>query len=535
MQTPGRVVQSQTPMFSPLGERMENANTKLIERSEERLRETGISRQQTRQLGRIILEFERLNGSMKTMRSEIQQDLRARRKYYREERKILKEDLENTNLFKTAALFDGRKNLALLSGALALKEASDGDFGGALQATGAAVGLLLPEIIGTVLNVIGLNSIAGGGRGVNPRGNVGGIRGIRGMGGKNGIIAAAIIAASLLGSRLFGGSGNADTRRQEGAQQTIAGVNTINEPDVSRFKVQLNRFESILDGMMSGPSQIGNAKKGKTNPPAGPLGASGNDQLNTEIGEATDKNDFSKGFGSGEVKIPELTTNNINNIISGSGTGEEVDMSNFEASGFSPITEEDIAREKALELEYEKETGLLSNNSNGSSSILEPTTKLLNPVRTSSSEVLEDINNTSNADTSMNLLDSSAITGSSGFVSGSETDTNVLADIDLSGGSIDEEKKIMKGESLLSKLDPRNWFKQNRNEDVAVKSGTNMNDLNVINNPAEEGSGLGSGLPGPGDGQVQVNVDTRYRVNSGTSIDKFEHNSSLKSYTTFRP
>lgn len=530
MQTPGREVQSQTPMFSPLGERMENANTRLIERSEERLRETGISRQQTRQLGRIILEFERLNGSMKTMRSEIQQDLRARRKYYREERKILKEDLENTNLFKTAALFDGRKNLALLSGALALKEASDGDFGGALQATGAAVGLLLPEIIGTVLNVIGLNSIAGGGRGVNPRGNMGGIRGIRGVGGKNGIIAAAIIAASLLGSRLFGGaSGNADTRRQEGAQQTIAGVNTINEPDVIRFKTQLNRFESILDGMMSGPSQIGTAKKGKTSAPAGVLGASGDNQLNTEIGEATEKNDFSKGFGSGEVVVPELTSNNT-----GSGTNEEIDTSNLEASTFSPITDEDIARERELDLEskIEKNTPLLANNS-GSSTILEPTTNLLTPVRTSSSEVLEEINNTSNVDTAMNVLDSSAITGSSGFVS--ESDTNALASIDLSGGTIDEEKKIMKEESLLSKLDPRNWFKQNRNEDVAVKSGTNMDDINVINNQPQEVAGNGSGLPGPGNGQVQVSVDTRYRVNSGTSIDKFEHNSALKTYTTFRP
>ena len=526
MQTPGREVQSQTPMFSPLGERMENANTKLIERSEEKLRETGISRQQTRQLGRIILEFERLNGSMKTMRSEIQQDLRARRKYYREERKILKEDLENTNLFKTAALFDGRKNLALLSGALALKEASDGDFGGALQATGAAVGLLLPEIIGTVLNVIGINSIAGGGRGANPRGNMGGIRGMRGMGGKGGIITAAIIAASLLGSKLFGGaSGNADTRRQEGAQQTIAGVNTINEPDVNRFKVQLNRFESILDGMMSGPSQIGTAKKGKTSAPAGVLGASGDNQLNTEIGEATDKNDFSKGFGSGEVVVPELTSNDT-----GSGTNEEIDTSNLEASTFSPITDEDIARERELDLEskIEKNTPLLSNNS-GSSTILEPTTNLL----TSSSDVLEEINNTSNVDTAMNVLDSSAITGSSGSVL--ESDTNALASIDLSGGTIDDEKKIMKEENLLSKLDPRNWFKQNRNEDVAVKSGTNMDDINVINNQPQEVAGNGSGLPGPGDGQVQVSVDTRYRVNSGTSIDKFEHNSSLKTYTTFRP
>ena len=534
MQTPGRVVQSQTPMFSPLGERMENANTKLIERSEERLRDTGITRQQTRQLGRIILEFERLNGTMKTMRSEIQQDLRERRKYYKEERKILKEDLDNTNLFKTAALFDGRKNLALLSGALALKEASDGDIGGAFQATSAAVGLLLPEIISTVLGVIGLGTVAGGGRGATPRGNVGGVRGMRGMSGRGGIITAAIIAASLLGSKLFGG-GNADTRRQEGAQQTIAGVNTISEPDVNRFKVQLNRFESILDGMMSGPNQIGTAKKGKTNAPAGPLGSSGNEQLDSEIGEATDKNDFSKGFGSGEVQVPEAL-NNVSTIVPSSNaeTTEQINDGNIMPSMFTPITKEDLARERALTNEtIEKKTPILSNTSEGTStsSVSEPTTNVVTPKRTSSSEVLDEINN--DVDTSMNVLDSNAIKGSSGSVDGSTT--NALASLDLSNNQQFADEKVMKGESWLSKLDPRRWFKQNRNEDEASKSGTSSDDVNVVNNQPEQGAGNGSELPGPGDGQVQVSVDTRYRVNSGTAIDKFDHNSSLKSYTTFRP
>ena len=529
MQTPGRAVQSQTPMFSPMGERMDAAYTSLIERSEDRLRDTGISRQQTRQLGRIILEFERLNGTMKTMRSEIQQDLRERRKYYKEERKILKEDLENTNLFKTAALFDGRKNLALLSGALALKEASDGDVGGALQATSAAVGLLLPEIISTVLGVIGLGTVAGGGRrGGTPRGNVGGMRG---MGGKGGIITAAVIAASLLGSKLFGG-GNADTRRQEGAQQTIAGVNTINEPDVARFKIQLNRFESILDGMMSGPNQIGQSKKGKTNPPSGPLGASGNEQLNSEISQATENNNFGEGFGSGEPSQQDIER--LSTIIPPS-TAETTERINNTAATVNPPSKseqnETINTEK-LEENIEKRTPILSNTLGGSSSVSEPTTNVVTPTRTSSSEVLDEINKTSNSDAAMNILDSNTTKGSSGSVDAPTT--NSLASLDLSGGSIDDDKKIMKGEGLLSKLDPRNWFKGNRKEDESSKSGMSSDDVNVVNNPAGTGGGGGSGLPAPGDGQVQVSVDTRYRVNSGTAIDKFDHNSSLKSYTTFR-
>lgn len=533
MQTPGRAVQSQTPMFSPMGERMDAAYTSLIERSEDRLRDTGISRQQTRQLGRIILEFERLNGTMKTMRSEIQQDLRERRKYYKEERKILKEDLENTNLFKTAALFDGRKNLALLSGALALKEASDGDVGGALQATSAAVGLLLPEIISTVLGVIGLGTVAGGGRGT-PRGNVGGARGMRGMGGKGGIITAAIIAASLLGSKLFGG-GNADTRRQEGAQQTIAGVNTINEPDVARFKVQLNRFESILDGMMSGPNQIGQAKKGKTNPPSGPLGASGNEQLDSEISQATEKNDFSQGFGSGEAQAAANSISPSSTIVppsietTESGTtntaGSKTIVAPTEAEK-NEIIKNAGGKSNIMPAMFSDDTSsvsplLSSNNASSGVSSVEPTSEAIpSSGQTSSPEV--------------NILDSSKAEGSSGFVGGADPKTSPMGSIDLEGGSLDNEKKIMKGEGLLSKLDPRNWFKGNRKEDESSKSGMSSDDVNVVNNPAGTGGGGGSGLPAPGDGQVQVSVDTRYRVNSGTAIDKFDHNSSLKSYTTFR-
>ena len=532
MQTPGRAVQSQTPMFSPMGERMDAAYTSLIERSEDRLRDTGISRQQTRQLGRIILEFERLNGTMKTMRSEIQQDLRERRKYYKEERKILKEDLENTNLFKTAALFDGRKNLALLSGALALKEASDGDVGGALQATSAAVGLLLPEIISTVLGVIGLGTVAGGGRrGGTPRGNVGGMRG---MGGKGGIITAAVIAASLLGSKLFGG-GNADTRRQEGAQQTIAGVNTINEPDVVRFKVQLNRFESILDGMMSGPTPIGQTKKGKTNAPSGALGPAGDQQLNEEVSQATEKNDFSQGFGSGEAQAAANSISPSSTIVppsietTESGTtntaGSKTIVAPTEAEK-NEIIKNAGGRSNIMPAMFSDDTSsvsplLSSNNASSGVSSVEPTSEAIpSSGQTSSPEV--------------NILDSSKAEGSSGFVGGVDPKTSPMGSIDLAGGSLDNDKKIMKGEGWLSKLDPRKWFKQNRNESESAKSGMSSDDVNVVNNQPEQGSGGGSNVPGPGDGQVQVNVNTRYRVNSGTAIDKFDHSSSIRNYTTYR-
>ena len=535
MQTPGRLVQSQTPMFSPIGERMDKAYTSLIERTEEKAVGEQLGRTQVRQLGRIILEFERLNGSMKTMRSEIQQDLRDRRKYYKQETKILKEDLENTNLFKTAALFDGRKNLALLSGALALKEAGDGDLGGTLQATSAAVGLLLPEIISGIVGILGLNSIAGGGnRGAGvPRGGMA-RGGMRGMGGKGGIITAAILAASLLGSKLFGG-GNADTRRQEGAQQTIAGVNTINEPDVVRFKVQLNRFESILDGMMSGPTPIGQTKKGKTNAPSGALGPAGDQQLNEEVSQATEKNDFSQGFGSGEAQAAANSISPSSTIVppsietTESGTtntaGSKTIVAPTEAEK-NEIIKNAGGRSNIMPAMFSDDTSsvsplLSSNNASSGVSSVEPTSEAIpSSGQTSSPEV--------------NILDSSKAEGSSGFVGGVDPKTSPMGSIDLAGGSLDNDKKIMKGEGWLSKLDPRKWFKQNRNESESAKSGMSSDDVNVVNNQPEQGSGGGSNVPGPGDGQVQVNVNTRYRVNSGTAIDKFDHSSSIRNYTTYR-
>ena len=519
MQTPGRSIEATTPMLSPLGSRMDTASANLIERSEERLRDNGISRGQTRQLGSIILEFERLNTSMRSMRSEIQADLRERKKYYKEEKKILKEDLENTNLFKTAALFDGRKNLALISGAIATKELADGDIGGALQATSAAVGLLLPEIIGTIVTVLGLGGIAGGGRGV-PRGNVtGGMRGI--PGGKGGIITAALLATALIGKNLFGSGGTADTRRKEGTTETIAGFNTINEPDVNRFKVQLNRFESILDGMMSGPTQIGTQKTGKRNAPAGSLSKSGSQELDSEIGEATEKNNFNKGFGSGELSQQEVeklsTLSNAQNI-------EKVETGNETIIPETKPETTEVVAEPTSQIMSNKESKVNNLNS-------EPKSEVINNKKTIVPEVLSEIEK-ERADANIKnteLLQSAAILGGSGVTDGKSV--SPLANIDFSGTELDKE---VDKESLLSKLDPRKLFRQNRKQVEAESSGMSSDDVSVVNNQPEQGSSGGSNLPAPGNGQVQVSVNTAYRVNSGTAIDKFDHNASLNSYTTFR-
>ena len=94
MQTPGRQVEPQTPMI-PLERRMDNAYERLLVNAQNaqvnESRGTSI-----RGLGRIVLEMEQFNNNMEAMQNEIRKDIRERRKYFLEEQKILKKDLENT-------------------------------------------------------------------------------------------------------------------------------------------------------------------------------------------------------------------------------------------------------------------------------------------------------------------------------------------------------------------------------------------------------------------------------------------------------
>ena len=111
MQTPGRQVEPQTPMI-PLERRMDNAYERLLVNAQNaqvnESRGTAI-----RGLGRIVLEMEQLNNNMEAMQNEIRKDIRERRKYFLEEQKILKKDLENTENFKTAAFFNLRKMIGI--------------------------------------------------------------------------------------------------------------------------------------------------------------------------------------------------------------------------------------------------------------------------------------------------------------------------------------------------------------------------------------------------------------------------------------
>ena len=92
MQTPGRQTEPQTPMI-PMERRMDLAYDRLLARATDEAK--NLERPQVRVLGRIITQMEQMNVSMRNVREQIREDVRAKRRYFREEAKILRKDSEN--------------------------------------------------------------------------------------------------------------------------------------------------------------------------------------------------------------------------------------------------------------------------------------------------------------------------------------------------------------------------------------------------------------------------------------------------------
>jgi hypothetical protein len=121
--------------------------------------------------------------------------------------------------------------------------------GGAAQSFGLAGALMAPEIIefltGSVVQVLALKGLIGN-KGVGAT-NVGAVRGASKL--RNPLLITAALAASLLIPSLAQAGQSGDKRRQELATKVISGDQTINKPDVSRFRNQLNRFDNILSSV----------------------------------------------------------------------------------------------------------------------------------------------------------------------------------------------------------------------------------------------------------------------------------------------
>ena len=177
MQTPGRQTEPQTPMI-PMERRMDLAYDRLLQRATDEAE--NIERPQVRTLGRIINQMESMNLTMRGIREQIREDVRAKKRYFREEAKILKKDSDNLKGVKTNILSSLRGKGAAVLGGLGAAQVAGGNIGGAAQSFGLAGLLMAPEIIefltGSVVNVLALKGLIGN-RGVGATNLGGSVRG----------------------------------------------------------------------------------------------------------------------------------------------------------------------------------------------------------------------------------------------------------------------------------------------------------------------------------------------------------------------
>ena len=242
MQTPSRRVEPQTPMIA-INRRIDFTLERLTKVEEDVV---NIERPQRRILGSVISQFTTINNNMQEMRDLINQDIRAKKKYYREESKILQKDSRNLQVLNMSF---GRKVAAGALGLYGLSQLQQGNFGEGAAGVGGAAALLSPEILSVISNVVVTKLAASGLMG---RGGAAGTMGTRVAGAsrlRNPLLITAALAASLILPGLISSNQNADRRRQITASRTIRGQETISKPDVDRFRLILARFDSILSNI----------------------------------------------------------------------------------------------------------------------------------------------------------------------------------------------------------------------------------------------------------------------------------------------
>ena len=266
MQTPGRRNEPQTPMLPIIERRVEAIESSSILNFQ---KVESIERGQRRVFGRVINQLGALSKNMDDMRNIIRRDIREKQRYFKEEQKILKKDSDNLSGISSALFLGARRGLATALGVLGASQIAEGNTNVGLQNIGGAAALLTPEILevitGAVINGLALRGLLGGGRGAGAAGL------LKNIGGKKGLFLIASLAAALIIPQLVGNQ-NADKRRSEVAARTIKGKETINQPDVSRFRQILDRFDKILSNIKlsnkkSKRSEIDDKlleKKGKT-------------------------------------------------------------------------------------------------------------------------------------------------------------------------------------------------------------------------------------------------------------------------------
>lgn len=202
----------------------------------------------------MFSNLDRMEESMSVIRKSLNRDIRSRERYYNEEVKLLKKELKTTESLK-GSLMNVAALVAGVSLASAMGNFQQGNIGAGARdltlATGAALSQYLPEVI--TGSAIIISQLLGFGKRGSVRPNAGVRTGLspRPGAGKLGLLLPLL---GLLGLGSLSGKGseaNADKVRGELVRKQLVTDQTINQPDVDRFKLQLERFSFLIDRLQS--------------------------------------------------------------------------------------------------------------------------------------------------------------------------------------------------------------------------------------------------------------------------------------------
>ena len=200
--------------------------------------------QSIRSLGKLVLEFEQVNSNLAAIQAQIRQDIRDKKKYFDEEKKLFKKE-EDTLVGLRGAFFETRGKIAAVSALLAGKALLEGRFGDAAIDAGVAVGAMLPEIVNIASSLVLGRLALGGGLG---RLGLGAAARTGGMALPSLARGAGLVG---LGAAVPLAMGAADIRRQDLYRRQFY-YSTITPRDVDRFNTTVNRFDAILSRSAGG-------------------------------------------------------------------------------------------------------------------------------------------------------------------------------------------------------------------------------------------------------------------------------------------
>ena len=202
----------------------------------------------------MFSNLDRMEESMSIIRKSLNRDIRSRERYYNEEVKLLKKELKTTESLK-GSLMNVAALVAGVSLASAMGNFQQGNIGAGARdltlATGAALSQYLPEVI--TGSAIIISQLLGFGKRGSVRPNAGVRTGLspRPGAGKLGLLLPLLGLLGLGSLSSKGNEGNADKKRGELVRKQLVTDQTINQPDVDRFKLQLERFSFLIDRLQS--------------------------------------------------------------------------------------------------------------------------------------------------------------------------------------------------------------------------------------------------------------------------------------------